>query len=214
MDLKTRKGKLVALKKYLNLETNVIKTTNIGSVLYEKVLAKKHLDRRIDKCTKCKNLNIPSYTKAIAGWGNLNANIFFIGESPCLHSMTTRFPFAWKSGNILDIVLRLSSVTRYDVFVSNSIHCHPESKRAPTDREQHRCSHYLYTEIELVEPTLIVTLGNSAKAALEHINKHTSLMERFQCKHIHKTHPAKFLYSNTGLRDYIVKFSLDLDKYT
>ncbi|KKM72797.1 hypothetical protein LCGC14_1416880 [marine sediment metagenome] len=205
MKTKTRKDKLVLLSRYLDLETNeLITDKNPGNALYEKILLKKHLDKSINKCTRCKNLNIKSFTDSVPGWGNLDADIFFIGESPCTHSMIAQFPFAWKSGRILDIVLRLSNLTRYDVFISNSMHCHPESKRSPTDRERIKCSPFLYDELQIVEPELIVTLGNSAKVAMDTL--------KTPHKTIHKKHPASFLYSSTGLRDYILKLSLELDK--
>ncbi len=213
MDLKTRKDKLVVLKEYLNLENNELTSENPGNALYKKILLKKRLDKHINECARCRDLNIKSYTKSVPGWGNLNANIFFIGESPCVHSMTACFPFAWRSGRILDIVLRLSNLTRYSVFISNSIHCHPEAKRSPTDKEIHRCSNFLYNELNTVKPNLVVTLGNSAKAAIAYISKHKfpdAYGEPY--KILHKKHPASFLYNSTGLRDYILKFSLDIDK--
>jgi len=215
MKLNTRKEKLVLLQQFVNLETNELKEdNNPGNVLYDKILCKKQLDKHINNCTRCKDLNIKSFTDSVPGWGNLNADIFFIGESPCVHSMTAQFPFAWKSGRILDIVLYLSRLTRYDVFISNSIHCHPESKRAPTDKEIHRCHKFLYKEIEIVQPELIVTLGNSAKTAMAHIIKRCYLPDDdgLDYKTIHKKHPAAFLYNSAGLRDYILKFSLDLNK--
>lgn len=212
MLLKTRKEKLILLRRYLNLETNELESNNSMDTLYtlyEKILLKKKLDRQISQCSRCKDMNIKSYTGSVPGWGSLNADIFFIGESPCVHSMLSQFPFAWRSGRILDVVLKLSNLNRYDVFVSNSMHCHPESKRAPTDKEIHKCARYLHEELKLVEPKLVVTLGNSAKAALSYIaSKHHAL----EYAVLHNRHPAAFLYNSTGLRDYILKFSLELDK--
>ncbi|KKK62776.1 hypothetical protein LCGC14_3000930, partial [marine sediment metagenome] len=64
MDLKTRKNKLVALRRYIDLETNELKSNNPGNLLYEKVLRKNRLDKKIDKCARCYNLNIKSYTNS------------------------------------------------------------------------------------------------------------------------------------------------------
>jgi len=212
MKLKTRKSKLIALKQFIDLETDdlIIGAENPGSILYDKILRKNIIDKRIIKCAKCPKLNMKSFTQAVPGWGNLNADIFFIGEAPCVHSMSNQFPFAWKSGRILDIVLELSCLTRYNVFVSNSAHCHV-GHRTPTNREIRKCSRmFLDDEIELVEPKLIVTLGNSAKIALSYVtSKHV-----LECKHLHMVHPAKFLYSKQGLKDYMLRMSTELDKYT
>ena len=207
MESKTRKDKLVLLGQYLDLETNELKSDNPGKALCEKIVQKKRLDRRIDRCVRCPNLNIKSFTKSIPGWGNLNADIFLIGESPCVHSMTSNFPFAWKSGNILDIILKLSGLTRYDVFISNSMHCHPETKRTPTDNELRRCRRYLHEEMQIVSPLLVVTLGNAAKTTIK------SMIAKLLLPNIlHKKHPASFLYNSAGLSDYILGFSLELDK--
>ncbi len=211
----SRKNKLVLLRQYLDLETNELKEdNNPGNILYVKILRKKQLDKQIYNCHKCGiNHNIKSFTKSVPGWGNLNANIFFIGESPCVHSMQAQFPFAWRSGRILDIILELSGLTRYDIYISNSVHCHLETKRTPTDKERAMCSMFLYKELQLVEPKLTVTLGNSAKTAMEYINKGKKF-KTLKCSIIHAIHPARFLYNNTGLRDYVLKLSLELDKYT
>lgn len=209
----TRKSKLILLRQFVDLETNEFTQTDAGgSVLWAKIMLKKTLDKHIDKCRKCGNLNMRSYTKSVPGWGNLNAHIFFIGESPCAHSMISQFPFAWKSGLILDIILRLSSLRRYDVFISNSCHCHIASKpkRTPTSKEIKRCSKYLHREITLVQPALIICLGNSAKEALL-FNPPNPEPKR---KIIYVKHPAAFLYNNTGLCEYILKLSLELDKHT
>lgn len=214
MDTATRKDKLVLLKDFLNLETNDLLDNNPGIELYEKIIVKKRLDKNIDSCRRCVGLNIHSYTKAVSGWGNLNAKVFFIGESPCPHSMSAKYPFAWKSGRILDIILRLSELTRYDVFISNSVHCHLSTKRQPTEPEIACCSRYLHREIQIVKPKLIITLGNSAKESLEYIhnNKKAYKKNKPEYKVLKKIHPAKFLYSSTGLGDYIVKLSLEIDR--
>ncbi len=206
MKLKTRKDKLIMLSRYLDLETNELKSDNPGNALYENVLRKNILNNKIRNCTRCQNLNIKSYTRSVLGWGCLDANIFFIGESPCTHSMVSQFPFAWKSGRILDIVLRLSNLSRYDIFISNSIHCHPESKRSPTNREITRCSRFLREELQIVSPKLVVTLGNSAEETMKNIE--------VSCKILSAVHPARFLYNPHGMTDYILKLSTEIDKYT
>ncbi len=207
MELKSRKDKLVALKQFLNLETNEFKTDLTEDVTYQKTLLKNKLNKKIRNCTRCQKLNIKSFTRSVPGWGNIDANIFFIGEAPCIHSMTAQFPFAWKSGAILNVALRLSSLTRYDIFISNSIHCHPPSNRAPTDIEIRKCSQHLHDELQIVKPKLIVSLGNAAKTAVKHI-KDKSLYKILQMRH-----PASFLYSNANLKDYILKLSLEIDKF-
>lgn len=210
MNLNSRKDKLIYLQKFVDLETNEIKNDDSGNELYYKILNKNRIDRHIDRCSRCgTSFNIKSYTRSVKGFGNINADIFLIGESPCSHSMIAQLPFAWESGRILDIILELSNLNRYNIFISNSIHCHLESKRPPTNIEIKRCNRILYEEIQIVNPTLVVALGNSAKTAIKYIHKRT---KKIKHKTIYVKHPASFLYNSAGLQDYILKVSLELDK--
>ncbi len=207
--MNTRKTKLVALQQHLDLETGEFLTRNpIGSLLFKKTARKQRLDKQIMDCRLCKGLNIKSSTRAVPAWGNLNANIFFVGESPCVHSMVVQVPFAHKSGRILDIILSLSGLTRYDVCISDSIHCHTIRDRNPEPEEMNNCTMFLNRILHIVKPKLIIPLGAFAKIAIEKIDT-----KSLKCKVMPATHPARFLYNPRGIKDYILKLSLELDKY-
>ncbi len=207
--MSTRKDKLIALRKFIDLETGdfILKNTD-DAFLYPKQKQKNILDNQIRSCRRCTGLNIPSCTKAVPAHGNLNSKIFFIGESPCIYTMQAQMQFAHKSGIILDIILALSNLDRYDVCMSDSIHCHPPRDRQPTPQELKNCRNYLRSEIHLVKPKLIIPLGNHAKETLAHIA--TDVLE---CKIFSVRHPASFLYNPRGMKDYILKVSFELDKY-
>lgn len=218
MNLVTRKDKLVALQDFINLETNDLIPNDtlpgLGSILHDKLLIQKALNRRITKCSKCTGLNVKGFTESAHGFGNLNAKIFFIGEAPCVKSMTLDFPFAWKSGKLLDIILNLSSLTRYDVFISNAIHCRLAQKRTPTNKEIRRCRFHLCDELELVQPKVVIALGASAKTSMYYVSKSkTANPDILAYKILYVKHPAAFLYNDFGLQDYILKTSLTIDKY-
>jgi len=205
MIAKTRAEKLTELQKYMNLETGVIDESAFvwENSLYEKGLRKKILDSKILNCGKCEGMNIKRLSEACCGWGDLNADIFFVGQSLHRVGMLTGLPFIQGSGYMLDAALRLSGLTRYDVFISNVVHCHPPGNRGSTESEKKNCLPYLREELSIVEPKMVVALGNDAKEALNELNVKALCM----------THPAKFMYSEPeGRYNWIVKLSLEMDK--
>jgi len=205
----TRKDKLLRLRHYMDLETHQIYEDKYpGKAFRNKILRKNLLDRKLNRCHLCEGMNITSSTGCVPGWGNINASIFIIGEAPCTKSMIYKYPFAWKSGIILDLILKLSNLTRNNIFITNSIHCHPPSNRTPLYKEILNCSAYLQKEIKIVKPKLIIALGNTAKLAMLNIN-----IKDVDYRIIYKKHPASFLYSSEGIISYIIKTSLEIDKY-
>ena len=207
----TRAEKLVALQTFMNLETGQLDEAAfpLENALYAKSILKKSLDRRIRTCKLCPGLNIKKFTESAAGYGDLNAGIFFIGQS--LHSpgVTSGVPFIKGSGYCLDAALHLSGLTRKDVFVSNTIHCHPENNRASELSEKKNCEWYLWQEVFIVQPKLIVALGNDAHWAVGRLPS----LHIANTKVIKVRHPASFAYGAPEERaGWIIKLSLALDK--
>ena len=201
----TRSQKLIELQKYMNLETGIIDETAFAweNGLYEKGLRKKILDCQIQKCGLCEGLNVKRLSEACCGWGDLNADIFFVGQSLHKAGMMTNLPFIGGSGYMVDAALRLSGLLRKDVFISNTTHCHPPGNRQSSEGEKENCLPFLREDLNIVEPSLVVGLGVDAKQALE------SLGVKAFCA----THPAKFMYSEPESRyGWILKLSLQIDK--
>jgi len=209
---KTRKDKLVLLKTLLNLETGEVDKSafDYENNLYEKATQKKALDARIRSCSLCEGLNIKRYTEGCPGWGDLNARVFFIGQSLHKPGILSDLPFILGSGYSLDAALRLSGLLRKDVFITNVVHCHPAGNRGSLDEEKKNCLPFLVSELLIVRPMMTVALGNDAKQALEHIwDKVTWL----GAKKLAVKHPASFMYGAPEQRvDWIVKLSLEIDK--
>jgi DNA polymerase len=213
-----RKEKLVLLKTMLDLETGKVDTDAFEweNQLYEKSVQMKALNARIRSCTSCPGLNIKRFTEGCPGWGDLNAKVFFIGQS--LHSpgVSSDLPFILGCGYILDAALRLSGLLRKDVFLSNCCHCHPPKNRATTDEEKKNCLQYVLKEICIVRPQLIVALGNDAKAVMEYFESRTSYSKKekqYKPKILKVKHPASFMYSSPEERvSWIVKLSKEIDR--
>jgi len=122
----------------------------------EETLAK--IAREVSVCTKC-DLH-KSRKKAVPGEGPVHAEIMFIGEGPGFHENEQGRPFVGASGKFLDELLAQAGVTRPDVWITNVVKCRPPNNRDPLPDEIETCtSNYLDHQIEIVSPSIIVTLG-------------------------------------------------------
>ena len=95
-------------------------------------LAKAHLDRRIKACRKCKSpdqLNIPGATASAPGFGSINSPVAIVGEALCRRCMDKQEPFYGGSGRVLDRCFTRAGKAKTDLFITNSIHCHPPGRR-------------------------------------------------------------------------------------
>ena len=114
--------------------------------------------KAVSVCTKC-DLH-KSRKKAVPGEGPTHAEIMFIGEGPGFHENEQGRPFVGASGKFLDELLAQAGVTRADVWITNVVKCRPPQNRDPLPDEIEICtSNYLDHQIEIVGPSIIVTLG-------------------------------------------------------
>jgi len=120
-----------------------------------------NLKNEILHCTKC-GLS-QSRNKVIFGEGNQNAKIFLIGEAPGRDEDIIGRPFIGKSGQLLDKILEACGFNREEhVFISNIIRCRPPGNRIPSEQEAKTCMPYLFRQINLVNPEILVLLGSTA----------------------------------------------------
>ncbi len=96
----------------------------------------------------------------VFGNGNANAELMFVGEAPGANEDRMGLPFVGAAGKLLDKLLGEIGLGREDVFVANTIKCRPPDNRDPHPNEIDSCRGYLDLQIELIEPTVICTLGN------------------------------------------------------
>ena len=113
--------------------------------------------QEVSVCKKC-TLH-KTRKKAVAGEGPANAEIMFIGEGPGFHENEQGRPFVGAAGKFLDQLLAQAGVTRGDVFITNVVKCRPPENRDPQPRELESCDRYLERQIEIINPSIIVTLG-------------------------------------------------------
>jgi len=203
--MQSRKDKLVALSQFVDLETGEVDEDAFlyENTLYKKAILKKVLDRNIRQCGLCEGLNIKRLSEGCPGWGDLNARVFIIGQSLHKPGIISDLPFILGSGYSLDAALRLSGLSRKDVFITNVVHCHPPGNRSSTSDEREACLLFLEREIQIVKPKLVVALGNDAKWAVG----------KLKVKALCLKHPASFMYGAPEDRvGWILRLSKEIDK--
>jgi DNA polymerase len=88
----------------------------------------------------------------------------FIGEAPGYSEDTKRKPFIGEAGKFLDTLLEEADPSREKVFITNVVKCRPPNNREPSTEEVDKCTPYLDRQIRVIEPKVIVTLGNHSTA--------------------------------------------------
>jgi uracil-DNA glycosylase family 4 len=118
-------------------------------------------------CVRCPQLAETRHT-VVFGAGNANADLMFVGEAPGRNEDEQGLPFVGQAGRLLDTLLSEIGLARDQVFVANVLKCRPPGNRDPHPVEIERCQEYLFAQIELIQPSVICTLGNFATKLLRH----------------------------------------------
>jgi DNA polymerase len=111
------------------------------------------------ECTRCPELAATRKT-VVFGAGNADADLMFVGEAPGATEDEQGIPFVGRAGKLLDTLLEEIGLQRSEVFIANTLMCRPPGNRDPLPIEIENCQEYLTTKVELIEPTVICTLGN------------------------------------------------------
>jgi DNA polymerase len=102
----------------------------------------------------------------VFGAGNADAELMFVGEAPGANEDKQGLPFVGRAGQLLDTLLQEIGLARADVFIANTVKCRPPGNRDPHPHEIETCHHFLRSQVELIEPKVICTLGNFATKLL------------------------------------------------
>ena len=149
-------------------------------------------------CTRCRLHQ--SRTQVVFGQGDPHADLMFVGEAPGFHEDRQGIPFVGPSGQLLNRLLEGIGLRREDVYICNVVKSRPPQNRDPQPDEIAACRPWLDAQIRLVDPTVVVTLGNfAAKALLETTTGITRLRGQtypFQGRVLLPTfHPAAALHA-------------------
>jgi len=111
-------------------------------------------------CTKCRLAS--TRTHVVFGVGNPNADVLFIGEAPGQNEDKQGEPFVGAAGQLLTRMLGEIGLTRDEVYIANILKCRPPGNRDPQEDEIETCTPWLVEQMSLIQPEVIVTLGNFA----------------------------------------------------
>lgn len=180
---------------------------------YKKLSSLEEIAEQVSQCQKCRLFE--QRTKAVSGTGNPKADLMFIGEGPGKNEDEQGKPFVGAAGKFLGEMLESIGMSREDVFITNVVKCRPPGNRDPEEDEASTCTQaWLYNQILLIKPKLIILLGRHAMkyflpASLRISEAHGQpkrVEGVWQAKQVYLPlyHPAAALY-NGGLRETLMK---------
>jgi DNA polymerase len=116
-------------------------------------------------CSRCK-LHTLGRTQVVFGVGSPDARLMFVGEAPGGDEDIQGVPFVGRAGQLLTKIIEAIGLTRDEVYIANVIKCRPPQNRNPEPDEVAQCEPFLFRQIDVVQPRVIVALGKFAAQAL------------------------------------------------
>lgn len=124
----------------------------------EKRAALQLLAKEASACIRCRLHE--GRTNVVFGEGSPEADLMFIGEGPGQYEDEQGLPFVGRSGELLSSLLEANGLSRSEVYIANVVKCRPPGNRDPRQDEIDECKGYLVDQIRLVDPAVVITLGN------------------------------------------------------
>lgn len=118
------------------------------------------LRTHIGECTRCPLAE--RRTRVVFGVGDPHARVVFIGEGPGKNEDLKGEPFVGAAGQLLNELLAHAGLERSQVYIANVVKCRPPGNRDPEALEIETCTPFLREQIRLIDPQVLVTLGNFA----------------------------------------------------
>ncbi len=118
------------------------------------------IEEAVKACTKCE-LHKTRHN-IVFGTGNIDKGLIFIGEAPGYNEDMQGKPFVGRAGTFLNELLKSIDLKREDIYITNILKCRPPNNRDPKEEEIKACTPYLNKQLEIIQPKVIVTLGNYA----------------------------------------------------
>lgn len=142
---------MTELKKLLNMTPE--ERENTRRILWDMV------KKNALSCKACPLAEARS--KVVFGDGNPQTKLMFIGEGPGADEDAQGLPFVGKAGQLLTQILTAVKIDRKEVYITNIVKCRPPGNRVPVPEEMILCDQHLQAQIMLINPALIVLLGNT-----------------------------------------------------
>ncbi len=160
----------------------------------------------IGDCTRCK-LHTLGRTQIVFGVGNPDADLMFVGEAPGADEDVQGIPFVGRAGQLLTKIIEAIDLKRDDVYIANVIKCRPPQNRNPEPDEVATCEPFLFRQIDVIKPKVIVALGKFAAQTLLRTRRRRSRACAAACsttaarKLIPTFHPAYLLRNPSSKRE-------------
>jgi uracil-DNA glycosylase family 4 len=116
-------------------------------------------------CTRCKLCTL-GRSQIVFGVGNPRARLMFVGEAPGEDEDKKGEPFVGRAGQLLTKIIEAIGMTREQVYIANVIKCRPPGNRNPESDEVASCEPFLFRQIDVIQPKVIVPLGKFAAQCL------------------------------------------------
>ena len=170
----------------------------------QKASSLEKIREEIGDCRRCKLWN--ERTHIVYGMGSSKADLMFVGEAPGREEDVQGIPFVGRSGKLLTGIIEAIDLKREDVYIANILKCHPPKNRNPEADEVESCEGFLFKQIEVIKPKIIVALGAYAAQCLlqtkDPIGRIRGRFFHFQDSLLLPTfHPAYLLRNPSAKRD-------------
>ena len=133
-------------------------------------------------------------TQVVAGKGDLNSSLMIIGEAPGADEDLLGEPFVGRCGDLLTKMLDECDINRDNIYITNVVKCRPvigKKNRTPTSEEISTCKRWLWNEMKLAQPKVILTLGKTPTGLLLKLKKTFKLAD-----YINNQHELPYLQSS------------------
>jgi DNA polymerase len=122
------------------------------------------LEREVSQCRACGLCD--GRTNTVFARGDGTVGVAFVGEGPGADEDAQGLPFVGAAGQLLDKMIVAMGLSREAVYVCNIVKCRPPNNRKPTEEEMAACRHYVVSQLDLVQPRVIVAMGATAVEGL------------------------------------------------
>ncbi|MDB5164247.1 MAG: Phage polymerase-related protein [Candidatus Saccharibacteria bacterium] len=151
-------------------------------------------------------------TQLVFGDGNPDADLVFVGEAPGKNEDLQGKPFVGAAGKFLDEMLGMIGLDRGDIYITNIVKYRPPSNRDPLPEEKAAFLPFLESQLEVIQPVLVVTLGrhsmNCFLPELQISKVHGQPKRKNGQVYLPLFHPAAALYNGAMRQTLIDDFSL------
>ncbi len=130
----------------------------------DRIAALEAVREDIGECTRC--ALAAGRNKIVFGDGDPNARLMFVGEGPGADEDAQGLPFVGRAGQLLNNMITAMGLKREQVYIANVVKCRPPKNRVPEPSEAHTCSAFLFRQIDIIRPEIIVALGATAATYL------------------------------------------------